>query len=295
VPNVGKQFTFAGGEIAPSLYARTDAVKYATGARTMRNFVIHRHGGASNRAGLHYLGSVKDPALTGRLVPWVFNDDQTYVLEFGDRALRFWRARGRVTAGSGSTPPAAWSDGTAYAAGALLTALGTVYPYYYARAAHTATAATQPEVGAEWQTVWYPLSDTTYEIPTPYLASELPTLQYVQSADVMTLAHPAHPVRELLRYDHDRWVLRDVDFGPKVGTPPALTIAGGIAGDDTHYGPCRPRTSPSSSPGTRSRTRTSTRSTARPTARPGATSRRPAGSRSHRATRCGPTPPSQSR
>jgi hypothetical protein len=43
------QRSFAGGELAPELYARTDQVKYATGLRTCRNFIVQKHGGVANR------------------------------------------------------------------------------------------------------------------------------------------------------------------------------------------------------------------------------------------------------
>jgi hypothetical protein len=48
--------SFAGGEFAPSLYRRVDLARYATGARRLRNFIVHPHGGVSNRAGTHFQG-----------------------------------------------------------------------------------------------------------------------------------------------------------------------------------------------------------------------------------------------
>jgi hypothetical protein len=81
--------SFAGGEIAPSLYARTDTAKYQTALRLLRNFFIHRHGGISNRGGTRFIEEVKDSSQTVRLVPFVFNDEQTYLLEFGHFYIRF--------------------------------------------------------------------------------------------------------------------------------------------------------------------------------------------------------------
>lgn len=82
------QRSFAGGEISPSLYARADQVKYATGLRTCRNFMVMRHGGATNRPGTYYVAEVKDSTKAVRLIKFVFNDSQTYVLEFGDQYMR---------------------------------------------------------------------------------------------------------------------------------------------------------------------------------------------------------------
>jgi hypothetical protein len=62
------QRSFAGGEIAPALYARTDLAKYATGARTCRNMIVQRHGGATNRPGRLHRGR-EGFAVACRLIP----------------------------------------------------------------------------------------------------------------------------------------------------------------------------------------------------------------------------------
>lgn len=93
--------SFAGGEIAPALYARTDLVKYATGLRTCRNFLVQRQGGLANRPGTVYVASTKSNGVV-RLVKFVFNDEQTYVLEFGNLYVRFFQDGAPVI--SGSTP-----------------------------------------------------------------------------------------------------------------------------------------------------------------------------------------------
>lgn len=83
------QRSFSGGEIAPSLYARVDTAKYQTGLKTCRNFLVMRHGGASNRPGTAFVTEVKSSANLVRLIPFIFNSDQTYVLEFGNLYIRF--------------------------------------------------------------------------------------------------------------------------------------------------------------------------------------------------------------
>lgn len=59
------------------------------------------------------------------------------------------------------------------------------------------------------------------EIVSPYAANELAALNYTQSADVLTLVHPAHPPRELRRYGPYSWSLVDLSFAPQVATPTA--------------------------------------------------------------------------
>src|SRR3990172_7091417 len=87
------QRSFAGGELAPALAARADQVKYQTGLRTCRNFLVQRHGGVANRSGTRFVAEVKDSTKVTRLLKFVFNDAQTYVIEMGHLYLR-WHANG---------------------------------------------------------------------------------------------------------------------------------------------------------------------------------------------------------
>jgi hypothetical protein len=91
VPNIAQK-SFAGGELSPSLYARSDTVKYATGLRTMRNTWVRRDGGSQNRAGTQFISEIADSTSESGLIPFEFNDEQTYVLEFTDLVLRVWKA-----------------------------------------------------------------------------------------------------------------------------------------------------------------------------------------------------------
>lgn len=96
MPGTLKQASFIAGELAPSLHARTDLARWAHGLRRCENFIVQRHGGATNRPGTRYVGSVKDSSKTVRLVPFIWSNDQAYVLEFGNLYVRFYYAGGRV-------------------------------------------------------------------------------------------------------------------------------------------------------------------------------------------------------
>lgn len=218
------QRSFAGGELAPSCYARTDQLKYATGLRTCRNFIVQRHGGVANRPGTLLVAPVKDVTKTVRLIKFAFNDDQTYLLEFGDRYLRVARAGGQIV----TSGVLAWVTATAYALAALVTNGGVTY---YCTAAHTSGATTEPGVGASWASNWYAQTGVIYEIPTPYVVADLATLQCVQSADIVTIVHPNYAPRELRRTGHTSWTLALKAFQPAIGgvLNPALTDgAGGV-------------------------------------------------------------------
>jgi hypothetical protein len=228
------QRSFAGGELSPSLYARTDLQKYTTGLRTCRNFVVQRHGGVSNRSGTLFIGEVKDSTKPVRLIPFRFDDQlaNNYVFEFGDFYIRFYQNSSRINVSGVS----AWVDATAYALGALVVQGGI---NYYCIAAHTSTAATdQPGTGTNWQTKWYALTGTIYEIPTPYAVADLPSLIFAQSADVITLTHPSYAPRELKRFSATNWTLTPITFGPSIGVPTNLAKTGGTVtawADTTAY------------------------------------------------------------
>lgn len=215
------QRAFSGGELAPALRARTDVAKYAFGLRTLRNFVIQPAGGVANRPGTTFAAEVKDSDQSARLVKFVFNADQTYVLEFGDQYIRWYQAGAPVVLGF---VPAPWDTGI-YEVGDLVTHNDIIY---YCVVAHNDEEPPNP-------TYWHPLTGDIYEIPTPYAAADLAELQYVQSADVITLVHPSYPPHELRRHGHTRWILEAVDFAPSVDPPTNLALADGAAGDPLYW------------------------------------------------------------
>lgn len=95
--------SFSGGEWSPNLYQRNDLAKYATACQIMKNFIPDPQGGASNRAGLHFIYPTKlGSTRKGRLIPFVFSVVQAYILEFGHNYIRVYKDDGIVL--SGGTP-----------------------------------------------------------------------------------------------------------------------------------------------------------------------------------------------
>jgi hypothetical protein len=95
------QPSFAGGEYSPSLYSRVDVARYSIGLRTCRNFIIHPQGGASNRSGFKYVGETKDSLdKKARIVRFVFNQSESYKLEFGEEYIRFYKGKTPIMDGA---------------------------------------------------------------------------------------------------------------------------------------------------------------------------------------------------
>lgn len=84
------QMSFAGGELSPKLWGRTDYQRYAAGAKKLFNFFVEPEGSASNRPGTLRVGA---PDLNSKavLVPFVFSDDDALLLVFTHLKLSFYR------------------------------------------------------------------------------------------------------------------------------------------------------------------------------------------------------------
>lgn len=213
------QRSFAGGEIAPALYGRADQVKYQTGLKKARNFVILKHGGAGMRGGTEFIAEVKTSSLATYLAKFVFNNDQTYVIEAGNQYFRFIRDGAQIVVSG----VAAYNGATAYEVSDLVSSAGV---NYYCIAATTGNAPPNA-------TYWYALTGDIYEIPTPYVTADLSTLQLVQSGDVVTIVHPSYAPRDLTRAGHTDWTLAGKAFAPGIIEPPSISNSGaaGTGGD----------------------------------------------------------------
>lgn len=83
------QESFTRGELSPRLDARTNLEQYEIGLKKAKNAIIHQEGGISNRMGLEYCGFVKYNDKFTRTMRFTFNSSQSYMLEFGDKYIRF--------------------------------------------------------------------------------------------------------------------------------------------------------------------------------------------------------------
>lgn len=200
--------SFNAGEFSPLMAARIRIDKYPNALKTCLNMIPIVQGGATRRPGTYFVNKVKDSSKETRLLPFEFNIEQAYILEFGDQYIRFYRGNGQINVSSVS----AWATTTVYAVGDLVSNGGT---NYYCKTAHTAGATFAGNAAN-----WYALTGTIYEIPTPYTAAQIDDLKFVQSADVLYLVHPQHPPRRLNRFGNTDWTLTQIEFndGPYLPT-----------------------------------------------------------------------------
>ena len=247
------QRSSAGGEITPSLYARVDTVKYSTGYRTLRNFIVPRQGGAVNRSGTLFVQEVKDSSKTVRLVPFIFNTSTTYMLEFGNLYMRVIKDGAQVTetakniTGITQANPAVVTSGShGYSDGDEVYITGVVGMdqvngrNYLVASSTSNTFALQDLAGNNVDSSSFGAYSSggtiakVYEITTPYLEADLSDLQYVQSADVVTIVNQNYAPRNLSRTGDTSWSLDVITFAPETDFPTGVSVSSGGAGSNTY-------------------------------------------------------------
>lgn len=87
---------FSFGEVSPSLRSRTDSPVYVAAAESVKNFFIRAEGGVINRPGterIYEFGLTYDAALAQqvRLEPFIFSDDEKYIIAFSNVRIDIFR------------------------------------------------------------------------------------------------------------------------------------------------------------------------------------------------------------
>lgn len=97
------QTSFAGGEFGPSLYGRTDITQYANACKIVQNMIPRSYGSVISAPGTKYINTVSNSTVKTRLLKFVFNRSDAYVIEFGPLYFRFYTSQAIVIT-TGTTP-----------------------------------------------------------------------------------------------------------------------------------------------------------------------------------------------
>jgi len=217
---------FTAGELSPRLDGRTDLNKYFNGTKTLENMLIHPHGGASRRSGTKFIHEVKTSSVQTRLIPFEFSTTQTYIMEFGNQYIRFYKDQGIITESnktiSGATQAnpgviTATSHGYSNGDHVIITSVVGMTELngktFKVANKTTNTFEIQDVDGNNVNTTGYTaygsagVANKIYEIASPYATADLPTIKFAQSADLMYLVHPGYAIRKLSRSGHTNWSL----------------------------------------------------------------------------------------
>ena len=248
--------SFVGGEYSSKLTGRTDFEKYSSGCLTLENMLVHPQGAASRRVGTQFISEVKTSSLKTRLIPFEFSTTQTYMLEFGNQYIRFFKDKGQIlegdktiTAITKANPAVVTSNSHGYSNGdfvviSSVAGMTQVNGKTFKVADKTTNTFELQDVdGNDINSSGYSTytsggtANKIYQITTSYTTAQLFELKVAQSADVMYITHPSHEVSKLERTGHTSWTLSEVDFaetGPYLSAnTTATTLAPASSGTGT--------------------------------------------------------------
>lgn len=168
-----KQTNLGGGVLRHELHGRTDMTNYNTFVARLENMYVTPTAQLVNRpgtfVGIPALGD--GSGLPSRLIPFVFSNDQAYVIELTNAQLRVIRDETEVQVISGC----------------------------------------------------------------PWIQEDIWTIKYVQSGDIIWLAHPSFPVQKLMRtapLGVETWTLAEANFNRVTSPPTGLAFGDGTTGSD---------------------------------------------------------------
>jgi hypothetical protein len=193
--------------------------------------VVYPHGSAARRPGTTFVAEVKTSSLFTRLIPFEFSTTQTYILEFGNLYIRFYKDNGAILESSKTitgitkaNPGVVTSSSHGFSNGDTVVISGVVgmtqvngKRFKVANVA-TNTFELQDIDGNNVNTSSYTtytsggVANRVYTLTTTYETADLPNLKFAQSADVMYICHPDFTPRKLSRTGHTSWTITDVDF-----------------------------------------------------------------------------------
>lgn len=245
------QYSFAGGEWGPFVFGRADLERYQIALRLCLNYIPTAHGPLVRRPGSNFIAPAGDSATAVRLHDFIYNEEQAYILEFRNNAVRFF------TSGSQVLNAANTISGATAANPVVITATG--HTLSNGDEVFISDVVGMTELNGRWFTVAnagandFELSGidgtgyttyssggeaaSVYEVTTTYTTAQLFDLKFVQSNDILWITHPSHAPATLSRTaSTPTFALADVEFidGPYIElnlttttlTPSAVTGSG---------------------------------------------------------------------
>lgn len=230
------QTSFNGGIQSPLLDGHIDAPRKPSSYRDSQNLIALKQGPLVRRGGTRNVFRLKASTSSSRtkLLPFIFNDEQAYILEISGSTMRFYRNGGIITEDAADqtvlgiatgtpgvvtvTSTASYSNGGLFLLNGLTTAQelngmwgiidnksGTTIDMLEDDGVTDITVLTAETIGG---TLKKPFTLTIpYQEPDLFKADGEFRPDVVQSNDVMYFAHPDFQTRVLARTDHDAWTI----------------------------------------------------------------------------------------
>lgn len=220
---------FTAGQVSPRIRRRSDLTKYQNGVKTLENMTIMPQGGVKSRPGSVYVAGVKDHTKKVRLEKFQFSTDDTYILEFGDQYLRFYKDNGQIlesdltiTGITQANPAVVTTSGShglsngdqVYITEVVgMTEINNTTQYYTVANVTATTFEVQDQDGTNVNSSAFTayssggVVNRIYTLTTDWDEAELFELQFTQSADKMYITHQDYSPKELTRTADTSWTL----------------------------------------------------------------------------------------
>lgn len=207
------QTGFHGGEFSPLLEGQVHAERYKVGLRTCFNYIPLLQGPLVRRPGTKYVTNAKDSTKPPTLIPFIFNQTQSYVLEFGDKYIRFFANNGQLITSS-----------NAFTVSGLALSPGITIPNLTFDAVRDTA---NPGFNETIQTSSVVASGSILEVVSPYSYTDAPGVKYTQNGDTIYLTHQSYAPYKLQRFGNQSWTMRPILFqdGPYLPLNSYKTIA----------------------------------------------------------------------
>lgn len=220
------QTNFTAGELTPKLAGQVDFKKYNNGVEILENMTVFPQGGATRRYGTKFVAEVKDSSKITRLIPFEFNIEQSYILEFGNQYIRFFKDNGQITNATKNITnitqanPAVVtvaSHGYTNGTDVWINSVGGMTELNGRRFRIANVTTNTFELSGVDSTSYTTYTSggtvaSVYEIASPFTESMLYDIQFTQSADVMYIVQETLEPRKLSRTGHTSWTLSTVEF-----------------------------------------------------------------------------------
>ena len=231
--------SFNAGKLSSFLDGRVDIAKYYNGCSVLINSIPMPEGGVFKRPGTIFVAKALGAS---RLIPFEFSANDTVVLEFSDRKIRFFSNGDRVLTDSLKISSISLPSGQpvvvetlsphGYSTGDTVrfhSVSGTIELNYIGSPLREWTIAVieDDEENSSGSTR-FSLNGTDgddftaydsggyvqkiYELNSPYEEDDLFRLCYIQSADVIYITHRDYPPKVLSRKSATEWTLEDFNY-----------------------------------------------------------------------------------
>lgn len=245
------QNSFASGELAPSIYARTDIAAYRSGLAVCRNFFVDYRSGISTRNGTKFIIQCFKSGTAIRLIPFSVSTTVTYVIEFGDHYCRFINNGAPVLENpfnisnvTNASPAVVSAPGNNFIVGDWVFVTGVIGPTAingrFCTVIASGTNLSLADVNGN------PIDSTTfgayvsggtisrvYTIPSPYAAADLQLLKFVQSVSVLYITHSNYAPQILSFFSPTNWSFAPAQFGTTLLSPTSPTLSVNIPNPGT--------------------------------------------------------------